>query len=171
MTSPTHHSDLPISALNVRMAAPDGTPPPDAPEWIWQFDQPYLHGPFAPTDVEYDADELEVEGELPANPSGAYVMNGPSQRFEPVNPKYHYYDDDAMMRAIYFRMVAHRSDNGGAPGVFVAEEIAGKAIWLGWPGLITSCCPSPIKDNSNTDVIFYNGHLLSLWYMQVTSSG
>ena len=30
MTSPTHHSDLPISALNVRMAAPDGTPPPDA---------------------------------------------------------------------------------------------------------------------------------------------
>tara|TARA_B100000676_G_scaffold220439_1_gene217489 strand:- start:695 stop:2230 length:1536 start_codon:yes stop_codon:yes gene_type:complete len=167
MTSPTHHSDLPISALNVRMAAPDGTPPPDAPEWIWQFDQPYLHGPFAPTDVEYDADELEVEGELPANLSGAYVMNGPSQRFEPVNPKYHYYDGDAMMRAIYFRDGrASFRQRWVRTGAFVAEEIAGKAIWPGLAGPYNFLLPgSPIKDNSNTDVIFYNGHLLSLWYM------
>ena len=135
MTSPTHHSDLPISALNVRMAAPDGTPPPDAPEWIWQFDQPYLHGPFAPTDVEYDADELEVEGELPANLSGAYVMNGPSQRFEPVNPKYHYYDGDAMMRHLFPRWSRIVRTTVGAHGRVCSRGDRGESHLAGLAGL------------------------------------
>ena len=77
----SHEPDLAVTAANVRMFAPDGTPPPDAPDWIWRYDHPYLHGPFAPTDIEYDADDLEVEGEIPADLCGAYVMNGPSQRF------------------------------------------------------------------------------------------
>ena len=167
MSAVLSHPNLPISALNVRMAAPDGTPPPDAPDWIWQFDQPYLHGAFAPTDFEYEADDLIVEGELPANLNGAYVMNGPSQRFEPVNPKYHYYDGDAMMRAIYFRDGrASFRQRWVRTGAFAAEDIAGKAIWPGLAGPYNFQLPgSPIKDNSNTDVIFYNGSLLSLWYM------
>ena len=103
--------DLPITRLNVQMMAPDGTPPPDAPEWIWEYDHPYVHGWFAPTNREYDADNLEIEGELPADLYGAYVMNGPSQRFAPAN-RYHYYDGDAMLRAIYFR---DGTASGGGP--------------------------------------------------------
>ena len=56
---------LPISQLNVRMTSPDGTPPPDMPAWAKEFDQPYLHGSFAPTNVEYLTEELEIEGICP----------------------------------------------------------------------------------------------------------
>ncbi|GAB5461518.1 carotenoid oxygenase family protein [Hoeflea alexandrii] len=163
----SHDTPLMVTAANVRMVAPDGTPPPDAPDWIKRFDHPYLHGAFAPTDVEYDAEDLEVEGEIPSDLCGAYVMNGPSQRFEPVNSKYHYYDGDAQLRAIYFRdgkaTFRQRYLRNGA---FIVEDKAGKAIWPGIAGPYDFRLPgSPIKDVSNTDVIFYNGNLLSLWHM------
>ncbi len=165
--SDEHDTPLAVTKANVRMFAPDGTPPPDAPEWIWGYDHPYLHGAFAPTNVEYDADDLEVEGEIPADLCGAYVMNGPSQRFEPVNSKYHYYDGDAQFRAIYFRDgKASFRQRWLRNGAFVVEEKAGKAIWPGIAGPYDFRLPgSPIKDVSNTDVIFYNGKLLSLWHM------
>lgn len=158
--------DLPISAANVRLMAPDGTPPPDAPDWIWSYDHPYLHGLFAPTDREYDADDLEVEGELPKDLYGAYVMNGPSQRFVPAN-RYHYYDGDALLRAIYFRDgKASFRQRYIRTEAFEVESLAGKAIWPGIAGPYNFRLPgSPIKDVSNTDVIFYAGRLLSLWHM------
>lgn len=162
-----HDQPLAITQANVRMYAPDGAPPPDTPDWIWGYDHPYLHGAFAPTNVEYDAEDLEVEGEIPADLCGAYVMNGPSQRFEPVNKKYHYYDGDAMLRAIYFRDgKADFRQRWLRNGAFIVEDKAGKAIWPGIAGPYDFRLPgSPIKDVSNTDVIFYNGHLLSLWHM------
>jgi carotenoid cleavage dioxygenase len=161
--------DLPITRLNVRMLAPDGTPPPDAPDWIWTVDHPYLHGMFAPTAREYAADDLDVEGELPKDLYGAYVMNGPSQRFTPVN-RYHYYDGDAMLRAIYFRDGKASFRQAWVRNeAFVVEEIAGKSIWPGIAGPYDFRLPgSPIKDVSNTDVIFYAGKLLSLWHMAGT---
>lgn len=160
-------ASLPVTRANVRPLAPDGTPPPDAPDWIWDYDHPYLHGPFAPTAVEYEAEDLTVEGEIPADLCGAYVMNGPSQRFRPVNAKYHYYDGDAMLRAIVFRDGrASFRQRWLRSGAFVVEDKAGKAIWPGLAGPYDFRLPgSPIKDVSNTDVIFYNGALLSLWHM------
>jgi carotenoid cleavage dioxygenase-like enzyme len=158
--------DLPITQLNVRMMAADGSLPSDAPDWIRGVDHPYLHGWFAPTCREYDADDLEVEGELPKDLYGAYVMNGPSQRFEPVN-KYHYYDGDAMLRAIYFRDgKASFRQRWIRNEAFVVEEMAQRSIWPGIAGPYNFKLPgSPIKDVSNTDVIFYAGKLLSLWHM------
>ena len=157
---------LPVTRANVQMFAPDGTPPPDAPDWIWQTDHPYLHGWFAPTAREYAADGLKVEGELPPDLYGAYVMNGPSQRFAPAN-RYHYYDGDAMLRAIYFRDgKASFRQSWIRNEAFAVEEIAGKSIWPGLAGPYNPLLPgSPFKDTSNTDVIFYAGKLLSLWYM------
>ena len=55
--------DLPIVSANVRALAPDGTPPPDAPDWIWGVDHPYLHGWFAPTAREYAAEQGVTEEE------------------------------------------------------------------------------------------------------------
>ncbi len=160
-------TSLEVTNANVRMYAPDGTPPTDAPDWIWGYDHPYLHGAFAPTNREYEAEDLKVEGEIPADLCGAYVMNGPSQRFEPVNHKYHYYDGDAMLRAIYFRDgKASFRQKWLQNAAFVAEDIAGKSIWPGIAGPYNFRLPGfPIKDVSNTDVIYYNGKLLSLWHM------
>ena len=163
-------SFLPIASRNIRLLSPDGAPPPDTPAWIWEVDHPYLHGAFAPTTREYDADGLIVEaGELPQDLCGAYILNGPSQRFKPAN-QYHFYDGDAMLRAVYFQ-------NGKASyrqrwirnESFLAEEIAGKSIWPGLAGPFDRRLPgSPIKDTSNTDILMYAGKLLSLWYLSGT---
>jgi carotenoid cleavage dioxygenase len=159
-------ADLPISRANIAITAPDGTPPPDAPDWIWSQDNPYLHGMFAPTAREYEAEALNVEGELPRDLCGAYVLNGPSQRFAPAN-RYHYYDGDAMLRAIYFRDGrASFRQRWVRNEAFVAEDVAGKSIWPGLNGPYNFALPgSPIKDTANTDLVFHAGSLIALWYM------
>jgi carotenoid cleavage dioxygenase len=37
----------------------------DAPAWIYNHDNPYLHGVYAPTTRELNQDKLEVIGEVP----------------------------------------------------------------------------------------------------------
>ncbi|MEH6593618.1 MAG: carotenoid oxygenase family protein, partial [Halioglobus sp.] len=57
----------------------------DAPQWIYNLDNPYLHGVYAPTLDEMSVDELTVTGELPADLVGAYFRNGPNPVFESKN--------------------------------------------------------------------------------------
>ena len=158
--------DLPIARRNVALTAADGTRPLDAPAWIEEVDHPYLHGVFAPVATEMAADDLPVEGELPKDLAGLYVVNSPNQRFKPAF-RYHYYDGDGMLHAVTFR-------DGRARYVrrfvrtfaFEAETKAGRNLWPGLAGPYDFSLPhSPIKDNSNTDVIYYAGKLLTLWYM------
>jgi len=93
---------LPLTFRNVAPTSPNGLTPSGAPEWIADVDHPYLHGLFAPVATEEDADDLVVEqGEIPRDLNGMYVVNGPNQRYKPVN-RYHYYDGDGMLHAIYF---------------------------------------------------------------------
>ena len=157
---------LPITCRNVQPLGTKGKPPTDAPEWIWNVDHPYLHGHFAPIKTEVSADRLEVvAGEIPKDLCGAYYRNGPNQAHPPKN-LYHYYDGDGMLHAIYFRDgKAWYASKWVRTMAFEKEAEAGHAIWPGMAGPFDFSLPgSPIKDNSNTDVIFYNGQLLSLWY-------
>lgn len=159
--------DLPLTFSNINPYSKEGQPPPDAPDWIWEVDHPYLHGLFAPVKTEFDSEDLSVEsGAIPQDLSGMYVINGPNQRFKPRS-KYHYYDGDGMLHAIRFdRGRASYKSKWIRTSAFLEEEGRGRSVW---PGL---CGPfdidkthSAIKDNSNTDVIFYGGKLLSLWYL------
>ncbi|MBT6275477.1 MAG: dioxygenase [Chromatiales bacterium] len=157
---------LPLAARNIELFSPSGAAPRDAPAWIWDVDHPYVHGIFAPVDGELEKSDLDVVGELPADLDGCFVLNSPNQRWRPGG-KYHYYDGDGMLHAVYFhdgkvnyvrRWV--RTD------AFVREEAAGEAVWPGLAGPFNFDLPGgPIKDNSNTDIIFYAGRLLSLWYL------
>ncbi|SVE03652.1 uncharacterized protein METZ01_LOCUS456506, partial [marine metagenome] len=149
---------------------PGGEPPEGAPEWIWEIDHPYLHGLFAPVTTEVTADDLMVEhGEIPEDLYGMYVVNGPSQRFKPQT-KYHYYDGDGMLNAIRFKDgKASYTSKWVRTSEFQEEERAGRNIWPGLCGPFNPELPhSPIKDNSNTDIIFYARRLLSLWYLAGT---
>ena len=92
--------DLTITKLNVNLTSPDGTLPTNTPEWLYDVDNPYLHGVFAPTTDLAASDDMEVIGTIPDDLYGAYVRNGPNQRFSPCN-KYHYYDGDGMLSGIY----------------------------------------------------------------------
>ncbi|MCH9673543.1 MAG: carotenoid oxygenase family protein [Gammaproteobacteria bacterium] len=157
---------LPLASRNIAVLSREGLPPPDAPKWIWDVDHPYLHGIFAPVDSEYEADGLDIEGELPADLEGCYVMNSPNQRHQPPG-RYHYYDGDGMLHALYLRngtaVYKRRWVNTLA---FEHEAKAGEAVWPGLAGPFNFDLPGgPIKDNSNTDIIFFGGRMLSLWYL------
>ena len=160
------HPELAIAKLNVHLTSPDGIGPPDTPPWTAEVDHPYLHGVFAPTTKLVSSDELEVVGEIPRDLFGAYVRNGPNQRFSPCN-KYHYYDGDGLLAAIQFEGGRARFKSAWVrTREFHVEDKAGCNIWPGLAGPYDFNLPeSPLKDTSNTDVIFYNGKLLTLWYL------
>ena len=64
-------------------------------------DHPYMNGAWTPNFDEYDADDMEVIGEIPRQLSGAYMRNGSNQQFEPRGP-YHLFDGDGMIHAFTF---------------------------------------------------------------------
>ncbi len=158
---------LPITFKNIHVTTPDGEPTPDVPSWIWEVDHPYLHGLFAPVQGEFFSESLEIEsGDLPSDLAGIYVVNGPNQRFKPWG-RYHYYDGDGMLHATYFgNGKASYKSKWIRTEAFLEEEKQQRAIWPGLCGPFNHDLPgSPIKDNSNTDIIFYQGKLMSLWYL------
>ncbi len=161
---------LPLTFRNVEPFSPGGKPPPGAPEWIWEVDHPYLHGLFAPVSSEMQAADLVVEqGNIPEDLYGMYVVNGPSQRFKPAT-RYHYYDGDGMLNAITFKDGKASYNSRWVQTFELQEEMAaGHNIWPGLAGPFRPDLPhSPIKDSANTDIIFYAGRLLALWYLAGT---
>jgi len=158
---------LPITVRNQHIVDDLGARPSNVPSWLDEVDHPYLHGLFAPVAGECEASDLKVEaGKIPEDLDGAYIVNGPNQRFKPTG-RYHYYDGDGMLHATYFKSgKAHYKSRWIRTPAFLEEEKAKKAIWPGLCGPFNHDLPgSPIKDNSNTDIIFYQGKLMSLWYL------
>ena len=83
----------------------------DAPAWIYNHDNPYLHGVYAPTNRELDQDKLEVIGELPSDLRGTYYRNGANPVFEPKN-RYHPFDGDGMVPVSYTHLTLPTSVMG-----------------------------------------------------------
>lgn len=126
---------------------------------------PYLNGIYAPVDDEITASELRVEGEIPRDLFGAYVRNGPNPGKSEM-AMHHWFDGDAMLHGIFFedgkatyRNRYVRTDdfvdgvegNCAATGILEpAKRLNGQTVY---------------KDTSNTDVVFHNGQLMSLWYI------
>jgi carotenoid cleavage dioxygenase-like enzyme len=137
----------------------------DAPQWIYDLDNPYLHGVCAPTLDEMSVEDLEVTGELPADLVGAYFRNGPNPVFQPKN-RYHPFDGDGMVHGVYFQdgKVAYR--NRHVQTAALGEERAsGKSVSPGVMGPFDySVSRFGIKDTSNTDIFWHAGDLVTLWY-------
>ena len=137
----------------------------DAPRWIYALDNPYLHGVYAPTVNEIEADNLEVEGELPPDLVGAYFRNGPNPVFAPKN-RYHPFDGDGMVHGVYFRDGSVSYRNRYVQTAAKGQELAdGRSVSPGVMGPFDySVSPFGIKDTSNTDVLWHAGDLMTLWY-------
>jgi carotenoid cleavage dioxygenase len=145
------------------MSQPD---PADRPRWVDGIDNPYLHGVYAPTVFETTCADLPVEGELPRELCGAYVRNGPNPLFAPPN-LYHWFDGDGMVHAVQFRegRASYRSRWVRTDGL-AAEARAGRALWPGMMGPFDlDRADGAIKDTANTDLLWWGGHLLALWYV------
>ena len=137
----------------------------DAPDWIYQLDNPYLHGVYAPVLSELQATNLEVEGELPADLSGAYFRNGPNPVYQPKN-RYHPFDGDGMVHAVYFNEGTASYRNRYVHTVaWDGERADGQSVSPGVMGPFDyNISEFGIKDTSNTDIFVYSGDVMTLWY-------
>ncbi len=137
----------------------------DAPSWIYEVDNPYLHGAYAPTTSEISVDNLPVVGELPDNLEGAYFRNGPNTVHKPEG-LFHPFDGDGMMHAVHFRngQASYRNSYIHTNG-FLLEQKEGRSLWPGVMGTFDFSMPDfPIRDTCNTDVTVFRGKLIPTWY-------
>ena len=94
-------------------------------------DHPYRTGAWAPNVREWDADDLEVEGEVPADLDGVYLRNTEN----PVHPSigmYHPFDGDGMLHQLRFHdgHASYRNRFIRTDG-FLAEQEAAEPLWTG----------------------------------------
>jgi carotenoid cleavage dioxygenase-like enzyme len=128
---------------------------------------PNLSGAFAPVDREcVITDALEIEGEVPADLNGLYVRTGPNRRFAAPG-RYHWFDGDGMLHAVRFERGRVEYRNRWVMTDGLQEELAaGRALWQGIKDPPRKDRPnSPMKNTSNTDVKYFGGSLISMWYL------
>jgi carotenoid cleavage dioxygenase len=137
----------------------------DAPDWIYRHDNPYLHGIYAPQIATGCHPDVVVEGELPLDLQGAYIRNGANPVFEPAH-RYHPFDGDGMLHTVCFAHGKAHYSNAYVDTVGLAQERQQSQSTS--PGVMGpfdySKTPFGIKDTSNTDVVYFNNALMSLWY-------
>ena len=82
-------------------------------------DHPYRSGPWRPQSIEYDADELHVQGELPDDLYGVYLRNTENP-LHPAIARYHPFDGDGMI---------HKVPSGTARSPIATGSSAPTACW------------------------------------------
>lgn len=150
--------------MHVSFSEVDSALPPDD-------DHPYRTGVWRPQHREYDAWDMDVEGQIPDDLSGVYIRNTETATFEPAK-RYHPFDGDGLLHSISF-------DNGEAryasrfvrTDAFEAEQHAKQSLWAGITEHPSNAVAdygwgarSLMKDNASTDVIVHRGQALASFY-------
>lgn len=142
----------------------------DASEYPFEQSRsnPWLAGLFAPTFDEMEVADLVVEGELPNSLSGVYMRNGSNPQFEPPG-RYHIFDGDGMVHAVYLRDGKARYKNRWVVSLGLGyERSLGHAVFGGMGEFIM---PPPevmqkygvAKNLANTHVIGHAGKVYALF--------
>jgi carotenoid cleavage dioxygenase len=126
----------------------------------------YIKGMFAPVHHEIAADDLPVLGELPPDLAGMFLRNSPNARFPPEG-RYHWFDGDGMLHGMRIQGgKASYRNRWVRTRDFLLEEQAGRALFTGLMMPLQRDNPhGPVKNASNTDVVFHAGRLLSLSWL------
>lgn len=132
---------------------------------MWNSDNPFLNGNYAPWREEGDAYDLEVDGEIPRDLRGALYRIGPNPHFKPPG-RYHWFDGDGMAHAFLLRdgRAAYRNRYVRTEGL-KAEMGEGRALYGGLlqQGSEMPANRPPFKNAANTNIIGYANRLLALW--------
>ena len=125
-----------------------------------------LQGGFAPVEEEITVELTQVQGEIPRDLHGMHVRNGPNRRFEAPG-RYHWFDGDGMLHAVRFEGGRAYYQNRWIHTQGLQEETqAGRALWQGIKDPPRKDRPDmPLKNTANTDVKYFAGHLLAMWYL------
>ncbi len=126
----------------------------------------YLEGNYAPIDSEITSVLAPVFGAVPSDLRGTFARNGSNPRFEPKG-RYHWFDGDGMIHAVEFADgTATYRNKWVRTDAFAQEAAAGESLWTGImepPDL--SRFPQVFKDSANTDLCWFRGELLALWWL------
>jgi carotenoid cleavage dioxygenase-like enzyme len=132
---------------------------------MWNSDNPFLNGNYAPWREEGDACDLEVEGEIPRGLRGALYRIGPNPHFKPRG-RYHWFDGDGMVHGFILKdgRAAYRNRYVMTEGLR-AEMKAGRALFGGLLGAAKELPAEtpPFKNAANTNIIGYANRLLALF--------
>lgn len=131
---------------------------------------PYRSGAWQPNHREYNAADLEVEGEIPSALRGVYLRNTENPLHEAIG-RYHPFDGDGMLHSMVFEngRVQYRNRFVATDGL-TAEADTGRPLWAGLmerperserPGWGAR---TGLKDSSSTDVVVHNGRALTSFY-------
>lgn len=133
-------------------------------------DHPYLNGAWTPNFDEYDANDMEVIGEIPADIDGVYIRNTENPVHDAIG-RYHPFDGDGMLHMM--RLSGGKAEYKNRfirTRGFEAEQEAGRSLWIGCMGKPGNSerngwgAHSYIKDSSSTDVIVHAGQILSTFW-------
>ena len=133
-------------------------------------DHPYLNGAWTPNFREYDADDMEIIGEIPTDIDGIYLRNTENPVHDAIG-KYHPFDGDGMLHMMRFKdaKAEYRNRFVRTRG-FELEQEAGRALWVGIMGKPSRSelpgwgAHGHIKDSSSTDVLVHAGQILSTFW-------
>ena len=94
-------------------------------------DHPYRTGPWRPQTTEWAADDLEVEGDLPADLDGVYLRNTENP-LHPAIGRYHPFEGDGMIHLVGFKDgKAFYRNRFVRTDALLAEQEAGGSLWVG----------------------------------------
>ncbi len=125
---------------------------------------PNLQGGFAPVQMECDAANLVVEGEIPLDLNGTFFRNGPNPQFAPRG-EYHWFGGDGMIHAFHVENGRVSYKNRWPRTVkWQHEREAGEALFSPFnPMDVDPRVAGVVTDGvANTNIVWHAGKLLAL---------
>lgn len=127
-------------------------------------DHPNLAGGFAPLQMECDAPDLVVEGEIPLELSGAFFRNGPNPQFAPRGD-YHWFAGDGMLHGFYLKEGKVSYRNRWVRTVkWRKEKAAGESLFGAFNPMESDESVQGMETDglANTNIVWHAGKLLAL---------
>lgn len=127
-------------------------------------DHPNLAGGFAPLQMECDAPDLVVEGEIPQELSGAFFRNGPNPQFAPRGD-YHWFAGDGMVHGFYLKEGKVSYRNRWVRTVkWQKEKAAGESLFGAFNPMESDESVQGMETDglANTNIVWHAGKLLAL---------
>lgn len=125
---------------------------------------PNLQGGFAPLQMECEAPDLVVEGEVPRELNGAFFRNGPNPQYAPRGD-YHWFGGDGMIHGFYLHdgKVGYRN-RWVRTDKWNIEHEAGESLFGAFNPMDSDERVQGMKTNglANTNVVWHAGKLLAL---------